>query len=519
LAEEPLFSASYAVVARVTSGDMGVTGACGHRDAVERMIYINMRLLPRGSTLLAPGVRFDAFELVCPLAKGGMADVWIARQIEGTERLVAIKTILPKFAADHRFQQMLVDEARIASRIKHVNVPRILRLVRRVGITYLVMEYVDGESLSAILRALKEQGVAFPPGVLLRIMADVCSGLHAAHELRDIDGQFLCVVHRDVSLPNVLVDMSGVAKLIDFGIAKARDRVGEDTTTGNIKGKICYMAPEQVGGHSLDRRADIWGVGAMMYHCLAGKPPYEAENDVARILSMGCRLPLSPLPGHVPPEIAVVVTRALQYSRSDRFVTAAWMKAAIEEAMERANLATSTAMVASFLQSHIGHLSRKRKEHIAMGLRAARGEIAPEFLKSWNPQPAASPASSTVSSTVVEPLLRRQTRRSLRRGLAVGAVVVGVALYLAWVAIPVFHMKAERAASQARALESSAGDKNPISSSAQQAIVRWTGAAVSADAGTAFGPDAGSAGPRPTMHAPKKLRAAVSDAGGASPYK
>jgi eukaryotic-like serine/threonine-protein kinase len=452
-----------------------------------------VRLPLPGSMRLAPGVRLDAYELVCPLGQGGMANVWIARQTEGAEGLVAIKTILPKFASDTRFQRMLVDEARIALRIHHVNVARILRLVRRGDVSYLVMEYVDGDSLSTIQRALQERGIGFPPGVLLRIMADVCDGLHAAHELRDVDGRFLCVVHRDVSPPNVLVDRCGMARLIDFGVAKAHNRVADETTTGNIKGKVPYMAPEQVDGHPLDRRVDIWGVGATMYRCLAGRPPFEAETDAMTLLAIGRRAPLAPLPRNVPGEIAAIVTRALQFSPSDRFVTAAWMKVAIEDAMVRAKLVTTSAMVAGFLQSHIGHLGRKRSEQIALGLMAARGQLNPDLLKAWEPPPA-SPSLSSVPSTVVEPLLRRQSWRAWRRALVLVGAVAGVALWAGWRTIPMAREGRRRNPAPARPPESIAADASVSYDSGEIPVTRNTRSAVSTDAGADGGSVTSTAG-------------------------
>jgi eukaryotic-like serine/threonine-protein kinase len=164
-------------------------------------------LLPPRPSPLAPGFKLERYELLCPIAEGGMASVWIARQTgkHGFEKFVAIKTVLPKFASDARFQQMFQDEARIASRIEHANVAQILDVGEQHDITYLVMEYVDGESLSTVHRTLTKKGMKVPPGVILRVMADVCGGLHTAHELREDDGQLLGVVHRDVSPQNVLV--------------------------------------------------------------------------------------------------------------------------------------------------------------------------------------------------------------------------------------------------------------------------------------------------------------------------
>ena len=329
--------------------------------------------MPPRPSPLAPGFKLDRYELLCPIAEGGMASVWIARHTgkHGFEKFVAIKTVLPKFASDARFQQMFQDEARIASRIEHANVAQILDVGEQHDITYLVMEYVDGESLSTVHRTLVKKGMKVPPGVVLRVMADVCGGLHTAHELREEDGQLLGVVHRDISPQNVLVSTRGIAKLIDFGIAKARDRVAGDTSAGQVKGKIRYMAPEQAVGGAIDRRADLWAVGAILYHLLSGKPPYDGENDVQTLMVLTSGRPPVPLPATVHPAVAAVVKRALTSAVDGRFSTAAEMQQALEEAMTTAQITTNAAAVSSFLAEHVAERAKKRKEAIAIGVKAA----------------------------------------------------------------------------------------------------------------------------------------------------
>ena len=328
---------------------------------------------PAPSSQLAPGFKLDRYELLCPIAEGGMATVWVARQTgkHGFEKLVAIKTILPKFAADPAFQKMFRDEARIASRIEHANAAQILDVGEQHDMTYLVMEYVDGDALSSIYRALKKQNLRIPPGVVLRVLADACGALHSAHELRDDGGALLNVVHRDVSPQNILVSTKGVAKIIDFGIAKARDRVSGDTSTGQVKGKVRYMAPEQAMGRTIDRRADVWAIGAILYHMLSGKPPYDGETDVQALMTLTSGLPPVPLPPTVPPSVAAVVKRALKPAPDARFGTAAEMQQALEDAMSEAKVATSVAAVASFLGKHVADRAQKRKDAIALGLKAA----------------------------------------------------------------------------------------------------------------------------------------------------
>jgi len=308
-----------------------------------------------------------------------MASVWVARQSgkHGFEKLVAIKTILPKFAMDVRFQEMFLDEARIASRIEHVNVAQIFDLGEEHDILYLAMEYVDGDSLSKLNRACQRKGIKIPTGIILRVLADACAGLHEAHELKDGAGRPLEIVHRDVSPHNILVSARGIAKLIDFGIAKARSRMGNDTNSGVLKGKIAYMAPEQALGHAMDRRADIWAVGAILYHLLAGRPPYEGDNQLATLHLLGSGRSPPPLPAGVHPAISAIVRRALTHSPEGRCSTASEMRDAIEQGMVAARLTATTADVAAFAARYLADRAEKRRNAIdeALAVAAERKRI------------------------------------------------------------------------------------------------------------------------------------------------
>src|SRR5258708_3575069 len=170
-------------------------------------MMVPLSVPPAAESHLVPGYRLDRYELLCPIGTGGMASVWVARLRgkHGFEKLVAIKTILARYARDPRFQQMFLDEARIASRIDHPNVAQILDLGDHQGVLFLAMEWIEGEALYKLARAVHETGVTLAPAVALRIVAEVCAGLHAAHELRDRDGRPLGIVHRDVSPHNVLI--------------------------------------------------------------------------------------------------------------------------------------------------------------------------------------------------------------------------------------------------------------------------------------------------------------------------
>jgi serine/threonine-protein kinase len=330
-------------------------------------------IVTSGNSPLTAGFKLDRYELLCPIAEGGMASVWVARQQgkHGFEKLVAVKTILPKFAADLRFQEMFLDEARIASRIEHLNVAQIFDLGEEHEILYLVMEYVDGDALSKLNRVCEKKGVKIPPGVVLRVLSDACSGLHDAHELKDLSGKPLEIVHRDVSPHNILVSTKGIAKLIDFGIAKARSRASADTNSGVLKGKVRYMAPEQATGGAVDRRADLWAVGATLYHLIAGKPPYEGDNQLATLHLLGSGNPPAPLPPSVHPAIAAIVEKALTYDPEGRYATALEMSEALEAAMSAADAITSTADVAEFWAEHMAIRAERRRQAIENALVAA----------------------------------------------------------------------------------------------------------------------------------------------------
>jgi eukaryotic-like serine/threonine-protein kinase len=407
-----------------------------------RAILSIVSLTPPRPSPLAPGYKLDRYELICPMAEGGMASVWIARHTgkHGFQRLVAIKTILPKYADQPRFERMFIDEARLASRIEHVNVAQTLDVGEQHGVTYLVMEYVDGDALSKVHRAVEARGESIPLGILLRVTSDACGGLHAAHELHDTEGLPLGVVHRDVSPQNILISNKGVAKLIDFGIAKARDRLAGDTNTDQLKGKVHYMAPEQALGRSTDRRADVWSVGAVLYHMLAGKPPYEGDNDVQSIFRLASGRPPVPLPPAVHPAVVAVVRRALLHDPEKRYATAAELQQALEMAMIEAEVSTSHAAVAAFLERVVADRAKRRRDGIALGLKAAEerdkyaaamrsdadttGETAPSL---GNVEPSSASLATLGSSAITVAPRDRPRRRTIAVVSAVLGGVLGIA--------------------------------------------------------------------------------------------
>ena len=313
------------------------------------------------------------YELLLPIAQGGMAAVWAAR-LKGTrgfQRVVAIKTILPSLSDDARFEQMFLDEAALASRIRHSNVVQVLDLGEEGGLLFQVMEWIDGEPLSAFLRELPE-GRGLPYAIAARALIGACEGLHAAHETRDDADKSVGLVHRDVSPQNILVTRDGVPKVVDFGVAKASTLSSAHTATGTLKGKPAYMAPEQIHGDSIDRRADVFSLGVMAYVLTTGHHPFRGKNDMATLHSI-CSSeqaePPSKYAKDYPEALEEVVLMASNKDREKRFASAAALARAMEAAVPGVHK-VGDAELAAFTRTLLaGKLEAK-----ANGLRKALAE-------------------------------------------------------------------------------------------------------------------------------------------------
>jgi eukaryotic-like serine/threonine-protein kinase len=259
------------------------------------------------------------------IASGGMATVFLGRLMGagGFARTVAIKRLHPQFAKDPEFVAMFLDEARLAARIRHPNVVPTLDVVASKGELFLLMEYVRGEALSRLARAAKTRGDKVPLPIVLRVLGDAMQGLHAAHEARDERGVSLEIVHRDVTPQNILVGADGVGRLLDFGVAKAAGRA-HTTQEGQIKGKLAYMAPEQLTGTGVSRQTDVYSASVVLWEMLAGQKLFAggSETDViAKLLKRDIRRP-SELADGIPAALDDVVMRGLAHDPSERFPTA-----------------------------------------------------------------------------------------------------------------------------------------------------------------------------------------------------
>ena len=301
------------------------------------------------------GFRAGRYEILRPIASGGMAKVHLGRAVGagGFEREVAIKTMHPHLAEQADFVAMFLDEARVSARIHHPNVVATLDVQQDDEGIFLVMEYVDGFAIHAILAAIHDDGRTLPLGLTLRIFLDALAGLHAAHELTDGSGAPLEVIHRDVSPQNILVGVDGAARLTDFGIARAATRLSS-TREGHLKGKLRYMAPEQLCGARLDRRVDIHAAGAVLWEMLAGRPLVSAEDEGGCLMEIARPDKESPRSQNpdVPVSIADACLRALRMDPGERYATAAAFAEAIEDAAMQAGITVASPReVSSFVRA------------------------------------------------------------------------------------------------------------------------------------------------------------------------
>jgi eukaryotic-like serine/threonine-protein kinase len=265
--------------------------------------------------------RVGRYVLLLPIASGGMGTVYLARTrgLGGFERDVALKLSHPQLRSPE-FTVALLDEAVLAGGIRHPNVVSVLDVGEDPHGLYVVMEYVEGDSLSGLARRARHAGTPLPPSVVLRLVDDALVGLHAAHELTDPDGHNIGLVHRDFSPQNILVGIDGLAKLTDFGVAKALGRVS-NTMSGAIKGKIGYMSPEQARGDALDRRVDVWAAGVVAWELLSGLRLYKNVSDAVALLKIVSERPprLRFVRPDIAPELDEVVARALEPDLDKRF--------------------------------------------------------------------------------------------------------------------------------------------------------------------------------------------------------
>ena len=382
------------------------------------------------------------YELLGALARGGMATVYLARHSAGAgfQRLFAVKVLHDHLADDEDFISMLLDEARIAAMLHHPNVVPIVDVGSQDGIYYVVMEYVEGCSLGGLLKKFQRDR---PARLIVPIMLDVLAGLQAAHSIRDDDGNLLNLVHRDVSPQNVMIGVDGSARLTDFGIARAESRI-MSTRPGQFKGKLAYMAPEQVlDGDKIDRRTDLFAAGAMLWSALTARRLFLSDSD-AVTLSNILQMPIPP-PSTIglkpSAELDEVIGRALERDMDKRFQSAEDMEEALREAAVAASCLGSRREVATWVQEGFGTDLDERRQAVKAALNEGRpalesiisvsglmptvGSFTPSQLE--GPTPSSVSISSSVSGSGATVLPAGKGRNRLLVGAGVGVALVVLA--------------------------------------------------------------------------------------------
>ncbi len=313
--------------------------------------------------------RLGRYELLARLATGGMGEIFLAR-LEGAagfEKLVVVKRILPHLADDARFRQMLIAEARIASKMAHSNICQVHELGETDGQLYIVMEYLEGVSLLPLLRRSSKAGTQLDFGLIAGIVQQTADALHYAHDLRDRSGENLGIVHRDVTPSNIFLTESGVAKVLDFGIAKVKD-ASAHTQTGTVKGKYAYMAPEQLRGGAIDRRADVFGLGIVIFELLALRRLFQRKTDYLTFRAVMEQ----PIPdvriyrADVPDAVAVALAKALDRDPSQRFATARQLGAAVLDGLTTVRRAWSQGDLSDYLRMEFANELGRRQAQVAV---------------------------------------------------------------------------------------------------------------------------------------------------------
>jgi eukaryotic-like serine/threonine-protein kinase len=319
-------------------------------------------------TELQSGVFLGHYELLVRVGRGGMASVWVARErsaVSGKQRLVAVKAMLPELALHSEFRSMFLSEVQIIQSIQHDNVVRVFEVSEDQGVLYMAMEWVEGDSLRNIVRASRGRG-ALPPAIAVCIAADAASGLHAAHELRDWDGQLRGVVHCDVSPHNILVGLEGKAKLVDFGIATAFEQLAQKQDSETIQGKLSYLSPEQALGGRVDCRTDVFALGIVLYEMTMGEQLFRGR-DAAHTLELvkRGRIPRPSLlnPGY-PKKLEPIVLKALERDPSNRFQSAEEFEYELSNYLTEEHAIVSHPVVAELLWQLLGSRIEKRREII-----------------------------------------------------------------------------------------------------------------------------------------------------------
>jgi eukaryotic-like serine/threonine-protein kinase len=315
---------------------------------------------------LGPGTRLGRYELLFPVAQGGMARVWAARMRGLLGKIVAIKTIRSEMAPDPRFRKMFLEEAELASSVHHPNVCEILDLGEEADVLYLAMEWIDGESIARLLKPSSDPALPLEPRIAAKIIADACGGLHAAHQVKSEDGSRMRLVHCDVSTQNIMVSRAGAVKVIDWGVAKALSSVRDDGLVLSMEGKAAYMSPEQAAGKRATALSDVFALGICLYEATTTRRPFSGGSREATLarLQAGEFEPPGDLVPDYPAKLESIVLRALAHNPVHRYASADRMRAALAEYLMASGPILTDTDIARVVVARAGALIDARRAYI-----------------------------------------------------------------------------------------------------------------------------------------------------------
>ena len=382
------------------------------------------------------------YELIGLLATGGMAEIHLARLAgeAGFEKIVVVKRLLPELVASKAFVAMFLDEGKLVARLDHPNICEVHELGREGAEYFLVMPYLDGVAATELIAQPRDPDRVAQLRVATGVIAQACAGLHHAHELRDADGSAVGLVHRDISPSNLFLTTKGVAKVLDFGIAKVRGATA--TEVGTVKGKTQYMAPEQLLGDELDRRADVFALGIVLYELATHQRLFKRASDY-----LAARAILEePIPRAdeadpaIPRALADVIARALARMPAERYATAKELADALEAAMQpHGGVATAPQIAQALVEHHAEELTaqRTRQAKVVSSAAAKAVDHPPTVAASKRALLDVAPTSVKAATTITEPeaVLLDEPPRG-RRWIALALLVAAAAAVIAVIAWP-----------------------------------------------------------------------------------
>jgi serine/threonine protein kinase len=327
-------------------------------------------------------MQLGKYQLIHKLATGGMAEVFLAKAAGpmGFEKLLVLKRILPHLATEPTFVDMFLSEARLAAQLNHPNIVQIFDFGEAEGTYFLAMEYIDGANLREIIRRATSVGLALPIPFCARVVAAACEGLAFAHDCKDQATQLpMNLIHRDISPDNILLSRQGAVKVVDFGIAKAGG-ASPHTQTGILKGKLSYMAPEQLRNEPLDRRADVYALGVVLYELLTGVKPFVATSEAGMVQAIlfELQVPVAQRRPDVPEVLQRILARALSRERDQRYPDCASFQADLEDFL----LSTGKPMGASQMALFVSMMMAGSEGSLGTGPRTASIQSHPRFTTS-----------------------------------------------------------------------------------------------------------------------------------------